>query len=112
VPLTNAYTLVQTHQFATSLTGEVTTNGGARVNLTTTSWFLSGNNGRYDCDDVVWTASGGSLTIRKFAVIDFSGSPADSAAELICLVENDADLVAGDSTQVKFLTPNGLFEFQ
>lgn len=112
IPLTNTYTFSAAHQYASSLTNEVTTNGGTRVTLTTTSWALSGSNARFDCDDLAWTAAGGSLTIRKVAIVDYTGTPADAALPLICLLTSDADLTAGVSTQVKILTPNGLFEFQ
>lgn len=112
IPFTASHTPSVSHDFADDITNEVTTNGGARVALTGESWALSGNNGRFDCDDIAWTASSGALTIRGFALVDYTGGSADSDRELICYVVNDADLVAGDGTQVKFLTPNGLFEIQ
>lgn len=112
IPLTVTYTFAQTHQFASSLTNEVTTNGGTRVALTGETWALATNNGRFDCDDVAWTASGGSLTIRQMALVDYTGSSADTDRELIALFSSDVDLTAGDGTQVKLLTPSGLFEIQ
>jgi hypothetical protein len=112
IPLTVTYTFNQAHQFVSSLTGEVTTNGGTRLTLASETWALATNNARLDCEDIAWTASGASLTIRQFALVDYTGSSGDADRELIALFTNDADLVAGEGTQVKFTTPNGLFEIQ
>lgn len=112
VPLSSSYTFSQTHDFANDLTNEVTTNGGTRVALTGESWALSGNNGRFDCDDIVWTASGGTLTWRNVAIVDYTGSSGDADRELLFILASDVDVSAGDGTQSKILTPNGLFEIQ
>lgn len=112
VPLTNTYSFNTAHDFANDLTNEVTTNGGTRVALTGESWALSSNNGRFDADDIAWTASGGTLTIRKVALVDYTGSSGDTDRELAALLTFDADASAGDATQVKILTPNGVFEIQ
>lgn len=109
-PLTNAYTFDAAHEFADDLSGEVTTNGGSRVSLSGESWGIVSNKGRFDCDDIVWTASGGSLTIRQGAMLDYTGSSGDSDRELLAVFSNDADLTAADGFDIAFQTPNGLFE--
>lgn len=110
IPFTNAYTFSAAHDFVDDLTNEVTTNGGARVALSNPTWALNGNNARFDCDNISWTANTGSLTIRGFIVADYTGSSADTDRELLFEVRNDADLTAGVGTQVLFSTPSGLFE--
>lgn len=112
IPLTSSYTFNQAHDFANDLTNEVTTNGGSRLALTGESWALSGNNALFDCDDLAWTASGGDLTIRHVALVDYTGSSGDSDRELLALISSSVDLTAGNGTQVKLLTASGLFEIQ
>lgn len=112
----NAYTLDHTDVFVADIASigsiEVTTNGGSRVALTTKTWALSGNNGRYDCDDIAWTASGGTLSIGQVVIADYTGSTGDSDREFVALLTFDALASAGVGTQVKVLTPNGLWDIQ
>lgn len=111
IPLTDAYTFADTHQFASSLSGEVTTNGGTRLALTTESWALSGSYARFDCDDLVWTSSG-TLVIRQVAIVNYEGSSGDSDREIICVLTNDADLTAASGLDIVWQTPSGLFEIR
>lgn len=111
-PTLDAHTFNVAHDFADDITNEVTTFGGTRVALTGESWALAGNVGRLDCDDVAWLAAGGSLTIRKGVLLDYTGSASDADREYLGLFTFSADAVAGDGTQVKMLTPNGLVEIQ
>lgn len=110
IPMTNTYTFSAAHNFISSLTNEVTTNGGTRVTLTTVSWALSGNNALLDCDDITWTASGGSLTIRKVAIANNTTGTSDADRELLFLLTADADLTAGSGAQIKITTPSGLIQ--
>jgi hypothetical protein len=53
------------------LTNEVATNFGYKQlgqALTGETWTKSGSVGTFDCDNMVWTASGGSI-VARFAVI-------------------------------------------
>lgn len=109
-PTLNAHTFSTAHDFADDITNEVTTLGGTRVALTGESWALAGAHGRFDCDDPAWLAAGGPLTIRKAVLLDYTGSSSDADREYLGLFTFDADAVAGDGTQVKMLTPNGLIE--
>ena len=110
VPLLNTYTFAASHVFISSLTNEVTTNGGTRVQLSTVTWALSGNNALLDSDDIPWTASGGSLTIRKVAIVNYSTGTTDADRELLFLLTADADLTAGAGAQIKITTPGGLIQ--
>ena len=114
IPVLN-YTFDHTDDFVDDVTGsEVTTNGGSRIALTGESWALSSNNGRFDCDDITFTAAGGSLVIDGFILADYTGSSADTDREVICHVDNSTgtDLTAADGLDIVFQTPSGLFEIQ
>jgi hypothetical protein len=52
------------------------------------------------------------MTMRQFALVDYTGSSGDSDRDLIGLFVNDADLSPGDGTDALWQTPSGLFEIQ
>lgn len=71
IPLSASYTPSAAHSRVSDLTGEVTTNGGSRITLTSVTATQSGGVGKFDADDVTFTQSGGSdLVIRYFAIAD------------------------------------------
>lgn len=113
IALTNAYSINQAHDFVNDLTNEVTVNiVSSRIALAGETFALSGNNARVDCDDIAFRASGGSMTMRQFALSDYTGSSGDSDRDLLALFTNDSDLVPGDGTDALWQTPSGLFEIQ
>lgn len=66
--------------------------------LTGETWVRSGSTAVLDCNDVVWTASGGSI-VARFAVIYASGTFNGVVDPLLCVCLLDttpADLTATD----------------
>lgn len=113
IALTSSYSINQAHDFANDLTNEVTVNiVSSRIALAGETFALSGDNGRVDCDDIAFRASGGSMTMRQFVLTDYTGSSGDSDRDLLARFLNDADLVPGDGTDALWATPSGLFEIQ
>lgn len=101
----------------TDLTNEVAnangyTTGG--VTLTGVTWLNSSGTMTFDCDNAVWTASGGSITAR-FAVIYRSGaagSPSVTDALLcVCLLDTTpADVTAtATNTLTIAINASGVF---
>lgn len=69
------------------LTNEVATAFGytaGGVALTSETWTNSTSTTTFDCDDVVWTASGGSITAR-FAVIYCNATVNTIVKPLLCV---------------------------
>jgi len=113
IALTSAYSINQAHDFANDLTNEVVTNiVSSRIALAGETFALSTNNGRVDCDDIAFRASGGSMTMSQFALVDYTGRTADTDTDLLALFTNGVDLVPGDGTDALWATPSGLFEIQ
>lgn len=113
VPLLTALAFNQAHDFLDDVTGsEVTTNGAARIALAGESWALSGNNGLFDCNDITQTASGGTLTFGKYALVDYTGRTNDTDTELLALFDLGGDASAPNGFDVVLQTPSGLFELQ
>lgn len=112
----NANTL-STNNELTDLTNQVAnangyTTGG--VTLTNVTWNNSAGTMTFDCDDAVWTASGGSITAR-FAVIYRSGaagSPSVTDALLcVCLLDTtpaDVTATAGNTLTIA-INASGVF---
>ena len=81
--LTNSGSNASTFTLSTfaSVTGEISATGGYVANgkaLTTMVWTVgaSAKQYKFDCDDLVFTASGASLNNIKFGVIGVSGGKA------------------------------------
>ncbi len=71
IPLSASYTPSAAHSRVSDLTGEVTTDGGARITLTGVTANQSGGIGKFDADDVTYTQSGANdLVIKYFAIAD------------------------------------------
>lgn len=69
------------------LTNEVANGSGyttGGVALTNETWTNSGGTTTFDCDDVQWTASGGSITAR-FAVIYCNATVNSIVKPLLCV---------------------------
>jgi len=87
-----------------------------RVSLTNVAWTRSSGTITWDADDLVFTASGGTLT-AKYAVIYYDGgSPAgDAERELVCAVDLDTTSgtseisVTNGNTLTLQLSANGIF---
>lgn len=95
-----------------ALTNEVAnangyTTGGA--SLANVSWSQTSGTGTLDCDDVVWTASGGSITTR-FAVI-YSDTAVGKVLIAYSLLDNTpADITATDgNTLTVAIHASGIF---
>ncbi|HYC65139.1 MAG TPA: hypothetical protein VEC14_10445 [Reyranellaceae bacterium] len=113
VPMPTALAFNQAHDFLDDIAAsEVTSNGAARKALAGETWALSGNNGRFDCDDILQTAAGGTLTFGKYALVDYTGRTSDADTELLALFDLGGDASAPAGFDVALQTPNGLFELQ
>jgi hypothetical protein len=102
---TSTYTFSAAHSVYADLTNELSTangytSGGATLanvvlSLTTT------NDAKFDADDVVWTASGGSIPVWRRAVIRRVGTVNALVDPLICSILGDttpADIPATTDT--------------
>lgn len=103
-----------TQSVKADLTNEVAnavgyTTGG--VTLTNVTWTRAGGIVTFDCDNAVWTATGGSITARYAVVID--DTPTAPADPLVCysLLDNaPADVTATDgNTFTVAIHANGIF---
>jgi len=101
---TSAYTPDSaTHNFVDDITNEVAGGTGySRQNLANPSFVLSGGgNGqmKFDSDDPVWTASGGSITARYWVLFE-NTNVTDATRNLVAwgLLDNSpADVTATDT---------------
>lgn len=86
------------------------TTGG--IALTGETWTHSGGTATFDCDNVVWTASGGSITAR-FAVIYVNATVNSIVKPLICVCLLDttpADVTATDGNTLTIaINASGVF---
>ena len=108
----SSYTYNAAHEFLSSIVGEVTTNGGARIALTNVTIATSGSEIVVDCDDITWTASGGNLTARNM-IIYSNVAGTDAGRQLISfhkLDDTNADITATVGRVLKYNVPaTGLF---
>lgn len=84
-----------------AVTNEVATGNGytqGGIALTTVTWVESSGTVTFDCDDVSWTASGGSITARFAAIYDDTvASPVADPVVCHSLLDNTpADVTATD----------------
>lgn len=100
------------HEAYTDLTNELSGNGypSGGASLSTITWTKSGATVTFDADDVVFTASGGSIVARYAVLYDDTVSPKD----LICywlLDTTPADVTASDgNTLTLTIDLNGIFK--
>lgn len=95
---TSAYTPNQdTHQYKSSVTGEVTgtgyTAGGATLGSVTLDYDAGTNTAKLDAADTSWASS--TITAR-YAVVYDSTPASDAARPLIAYVDFGADVVSTD----------------
>jgi hypothetical protein len=85
------------HTLLTDITNEVAGNGYARQTLANQTWVRSTNTVTFNADDVVYTASGGSIVARYFVLFD--DTPTSPLDPLICyglLDQTPLDVTATD----------------
>ena len=97
---------------ATTLTNELATANGYTAGgaaITTPSVTESAGTTTYDVDDVVWTASGGSIAARFAVIVDTTATPDEVVAH--CLLDNTpADVTATDGNTFTIqMHANGVF---
>ena len=84
------------------------TTGG--VALTNVVWTRSSNTVTFDCDNAVWTASGGSITCR-FAVIYDDTHASDGLLCMTTLDNTPADVTVTDgNTLTVAINASGVFD--
>lgn len=99
------------------LTNEAATSGGYPAGgtaLTGETWTHSGGTATFDCDNVVWTVSGGGSITARFAVIYVNATVNGIVKPLVCVSLLDttpADVTAtGDgNTFTVEINPSGVF---
>lgn len=90
---------------ATTGTG-YTAGGQALSNVTVTT--VTTNDAKFDADDVIWTASGGSIT-ASYAVIY---NDTDANDPPLAFIDFDGSQSAGDTTDFKIVwNASGIFSF-
>lgn len=111
----NANTLTNTVALYGDLTNELATASGytqGGIALTSEVWTESAGTITFDCDDVTWTASGGSITAR-FAVIYCNATVNGIVKPLLCVCLLDtapADKTATDGNTFKVtINASGVF---
>ena len=83
------------------------TNGG--LTLTTVGWTESGGVCKFDCDDITWNASGGSITAR-FMVIYSDTSASNVLLGYVLLDTTPADVTATAGNPFTYqVNASGLF---
>jgi hypothetical protein len=86
------------------------TTGG--IALTGETWTHSGGTATFDCDNVVWTASGGSI-VARFAVIYVNATVNSIVKPLICVSLLDtapANVTATDTNTLTIaINASGVF---
>ena len=86
------------------------TTGG--IALTTETWTHSGGTATFDCDNVVWTAAGGSI-VARFAVIYCNATVNTIVKPLlaVCLLDTTpADVTATDGNTLTIaINASGVF---
>ena len=109
----SAYTPSSTaHEFVSSITNELTTNGATRVAVTGEGWTepVAGT-WMLDFDNPTWTASGGSIVARYWVSYIYNAS--DSAAPLLAwglLDDTPADVTTTDGNVLTAnVNANGFF---
>lgn len=97
----NSYTPNPAHTVYADITNQVangngyTTGGATLANVT---WGHTGTTATWDADDVVWTASGGSIGPIRNAVI-YDDTPSSPAKPLVCYcVLDSADITVSNSS--------------
>jgi hypothetical protein len=108
---TDTYTPALTHAGIADITNELSGSGYARKTLSAT-WSLVSSTVTFDCDDQVWTASGGPITARYAWIFDDTVTT-PTADPLVCyslLDTTPADVTATDgNTLTVAINASGVF---
>lgn len=97
---TSAYTPSGAHDVYADLTNELATANGYTNGGATITGVVNTNSGgvfEFDCDDQVWTASGGDITAR-YAVV--RSTTADKLLGYMLLDNSPADITATDGNTI------------
>lgn len=107
----SGYTPALTHSGIADITNELSGSGYARKTLTPT-WTLTTDTATFDCDDQVWTASGGPITARYAFIFDDTVTT-PVADPLVCyslLDTTPADVTATDGNTLTIsINASGVF---
>ena len=80
----------------------------SQVTLTTVTWTRSGANVTFDCDAIVFTATGGDITARWLVIFDDTPtSPADPIVGFALLDDTPADKVISEDDTYTITPPAG-----
>lgn len=110
----NAATLsVGTGIFADLTNQHATANGYTQpgVAISGITWVESAGTITFDCDDITWTASGGSIVARFLVIYDDTPtSPADPLVAMNLMDNTPADVTATDGQVLKIqINASGMF---
>ncbi len=103
-----------THTVVSDITNEVSGNGYARQTLASVTYTEVGPNGtmKFDSNDPVWTASGGSI-VARYWVLFSNANGSDATRELVAygLIDNTpADVTTTDGNTLTInVNANGWF---
>ena len=109
---TSTYSPADTHEVLASITNEVSGNGYARQTLASVTWTEpAAGTWMFDCDNPVFTASGGSIVAHYWWIFDDTPtSPADPLFAYGFLDDSPADVTTTDgNTLTVTVHANGLF---
>lgn len=111
--VSSSYTPSAAHTQKTDVTGELSTANGYTAGgqaLTSVTWSQTSGVGTFDSADVVWTASGGSITAR-YAVLYDDTSASDVLVGYVLLDTTPADVTATDGNTLTIApSANGWFQ--
>lgn len=103
---------ITTDTILANVTNEVTGNGYARQLLGSQTWDRGGGGtSTFDAANPVYTASGGSITARRYVLFDDTvASPVDPLALTGLLNQADADVVTTDGNTLTWeINASGIF---
>ena len=111
---TSSYTPSAAHDEYADVSGAEVANGNGYTTggqaLTTVTWSQTSGVATFDSDDVVWTASGGSITAR-YAVLYDDTSTGDKLIGYVLLDTTPADVTATDGNTLTIApSANGWFQ--
>jgi hypothetical protein len=112
---TSTYTPnIDTHEAFSSATNELSTaNGytanGATLTTKTLTYNATGNISTFVCDDISWTASGGSLVFQYAVLHDDTVSTGPPVKPLIGYIDCGAQTITTGNTFTLDVTASGLF---
>lgn len=85
------------HTVLADITNELSGSGYSRQTLAGVTWVQAGAVLTFDCNNPVWTASGGNLTARYYVIYDDTPtSPADPLLFWGLLDDSPADVIVTD----------------